>query len=185
MEPLGSDVSNFRTEKAYQVFVCCSDNHKAWQSLEIFLYGTVLEPFHIHIKETGVTEPNAIGFLKWQKAVKPSNLKVMLQLVLKFALGIYIQRIGDRHNDSTISDAGRFAFMDLFYGFKHPLYQELEYQDLKNKATYPEALKKQRQQNLTYSLSKDPGRCQGGDFMLEQKVNLFNMDGFNIKHNYL
>ena len=64
--------------------------------------------------------------------------------------------------------------MDLFYGFNHPLYQEIEYRDLKNKAIYPEEVKQQRLKNLSYSLSKEPGRCQGGDLMLEQKVRISN-----------
>ena len=75
-----------------------------------------------------------------------------VQLVFKFALGVYIQQTGDTNNDANISDAGRFAFSDLFYGFKHPLYQEIEHNDLKNKSIYPEGVKQQRIKYLTYSL---------------------------------
>ena len=173
MEPLGSDVLNFKSKDAYQVFINCKDNHKAWQSLEIFLHGTVLELIHLFVQETGTSKVDPLGFLKWQSTVTSATLKMMFQLVLKFALGIYVQRIGDRNNDSVISNAGRFAFLDLFYGFKHPLYQEIEYRDLKNKAIYPEEIKQQRIKNLSYSSSKEHGRCQGGDFMLEEKVSVF------------
>ena len=155
------------------MFVNCKDNHKAWQAFEIFLHGTVLEFIHMFVEEKGITNVDPLGFLKWQSETESATLRLMFQLVLKFGLGIYVQRIGDRHNDAAISDAGRFAFLDLFYGFNHPLYQEIEYRDLKNKAIYPDEVKRQRLKNLSYSLSKEPGRCQGGDFMLEQKVSFF------------
>ena len=76
---------------------------------------------HLYVQETGQKDPDV------------KHLKMMFQLVFKFALGIYIQRIGDRNNDAVVSDAGRFAFMDMFYGFRPPIYQEIEYSDLENK----------------------------------------------------
>ena len=118
------------------MFLNCKDNHKAWQAFEVFLHGTVLEFIHMFVEEEGITNIDPLGFLKWQSEAESAILKMMFQLVLKFGLGIYVQRIGDRHND-----AARFAFRDLFYGFNHPLYQEIEYRDLKNKAIYPEEVK--------------------------------------------
>ena len=155
---------------AYKCFVKGTQTHKAWQSLEIFLHGTMLELIELYCKESNVSTPNAIDFIQWQKCIVRPNLKLVTQLVLKYALGIYVERIGDRNNDYEISNAGRFAFMDMFYGFPHPQYQEIEYRDLHNKAVYPEEVKEQREKNLSYSTYSDPERCQGGDFMLEQKV---------------
>ena len=77
----------------------------------------------------------------------------MFQLVLTYALGIYIQRIGDRNNDTSVSDAGRYAFLDFFYGFQHPIYREIEYRDLRNKVIYPEPVLKQRYENLSFTTS--------------------------------
>ena len=40
---------------------------------------------------------------------------------------LLIQRIGDRNNDIEVSNAGRYKFFDVFFGFKHPIYREKEY----------------------------------------------------------
>lgn len=94
----------------------------------------------------------------------------MLQIVLTYSLGIYTQRVGDRNNDCQVSYAGRYAFGDWFYGFRHPLYREIEYRDLLSKSIMPEKVQNQLSQNLSFSNSKTPGRHQGGDFLLGQKV---------------
>ena len=109
-------------EKGIQVPVNCSDNHKAWQSLEIFLHGCTLELIHLYVKQTG-EDPNAMGFFKWQHNIKSATLRMMFDAILTFGLGIYAQRVGDRNNDTSISEAGRFAFLNWFYGFNHPFYQ--------------------------------------------------------------
>ena len=180
-QPLGTDVLNFKSDKAYKVFIGCKDNHKAWQTLEVFLHGTTLELIDIFVKERGISQLNAVNFLKWQKEdVKSANLKMMLQMVLRYTLGIYVQRIGDRNNNQSISDAGRYSFLNFFYGFNHPLYQEIEYRDLKNKTVYPEEIRLQRQNNLTFSSSTEPSRCQGGDFQLEEKVRVICLTFFII-----
>ena len=116
-----SRVLNFKSSKAYEFFIGCKDNHKAWESFEIFLHGTVLELIHLYSKETE-DNPNPLGFLEWQSKTKSATLKLLIQMTLHFALGIYIQRIGDRNNDISISDAGRYYFLSFFYGFNHPYY---------------------------------------------------------------
>ena len=176
------NVLNFKSKRAYEVFISCKDNHKAWQSLEIFLHGTVLELIHLYVQQTNVSNADPLDFLRWQSTVKSATLKMMFQFVFKFALGIYVQRVGDRNNNALISDAGQFVFSDLFYGFRHPLYQEIEYRDLKNKAIYPVEVKNQGAKNLTYSSSHEPSRCQGGDFMLEQKVNFHSFKFTHVSH---
>ena len=61
--------------------------------------------------------------------------------------------------------------MELFYGFNHPIYQEIEFRDLKQKCIMPEEIRIQRKQNLTYTISEGKGgKHQGGDFVLEGKV---------------
>ena len=54
------------------------------------------------VEEEGITNIDPLGFLKWQSEAESAILKMMFQLVLKFGLGIYVQRIGDRHNDASI-----------------------------------------------------------------------------------
>ena len=166
---LGNDVLNFKSPTAYKYFTEAKDNHKSWQAFKIFLHGLMLELIHtfsLQCKE----DIGPIGFLKWQRETTSGTMKLIFQLVLAYALGIYAQRVGDRNNDIHVSDAGRYAFIDWFYGFKHPIYREIQYQDLRNKALYPEEVKRQRSKNFSFSSTDIDARNQGGDFLLEQKV---------------
>ena len=170
MEPLGHDVLNFKSQSAYNYFISCSDTHKTWQAFEICTHGIVLELIHLYAESTRDSPLTAIGFLKWQRNSTSATLRMIFSLVLTYGLGIYTQRVGDRNNDATISNAGRYSFLDFFYGFNHPIYQEIEYRDLRNKIIYPPEIRAQLEENITFSNSTHPSRGQGGDFILEQKV---------------
>ena len=101
----------------------------------------------------------------------PNNTyHVVHQLVFNFALAIIITKTNDRHNDVKVDEAGRYKFMDLFFGFNHPIYQEIEYCDLRQKTVMPSEVLEQRNKNLTYTISEKEGKHQGGDFILEGKV---------------
>ena len=169
LEPLGREVLNFKSNKAYDFFIHAKDNHKAWESFEIFLFGTALEIIHVYLKNT-MNKPTALGFLKWQSQLKSATLKLMCQLIFTYGLGIYVQRVGDRNNDIKYSDAGRYSFFSWFYGFSHRIYRELEYRDLRNKVLYPEEVRAYRESNLTFATNSIDSRNQGGDFQLEQKI---------------
>ena len=54
--------------------------------------------------------------------------------------------------------------------FNHPIYQEIEYRDLRQKVIMRSIVKKQRTENLTYTISKNPNKHQGGNFILEGTV---------------
>ena len=60
-------------------------------------------------------------------------LKLVCELTLNIGLGIYRHRVGERNNDYRCSEAGRLKCIDMFFGFDHPIYREIEYSDLKNK----------------------------------------------------
>ncbi|XP_057303732.1 uncharacterized protein LOC130641092 [Hydractinia symbiolongicarpus] len=168
LEPLGRDILNFKSPKAYSFFKDCKDNHKAWEAFEVFLHGTMLELIYKYSQESD--NVSAMGFMQWQHKINAPTVKLLLQLVLTYGLGIYTQRVGDRNNDIIISDAGRYSFDDWFFGFNHPYYREIEYRDLQNKAIYPPQVKEQRDKNLSFSVTKTKGRNQGGDFLMEQKI---------------
>ncbi|XP_057295330.1 uncharacterized protein LOC130623821 [Hydractinia symbiolongicarpus] len=51
LEPLGRDILNFKSPKAYSFFKDCKDNHKAWEAFEVFLHGTMLEQFTNTLKK--------------------------------------------------------------------------------------------------------------------------------------
>ena len=56
---------------------------------------------------------------------------------------IYVQRIGDRNNDTALSEAGRYEFLDLFYAFNKPIYWKLGYGDFRNRVLHPEHIRNQ------------------------------------------
>ena len=112
-------------------------------------------------------QPTVDGFLNWN----PNNTyHVVRQLVFTYALAVMVNKLGDRNNNENIQTAGRYKFMELFYAFNHPIYQEIEYRDLRQKVIMPDEVRKQREENLTYTISKAPKKHQGGDFILEGKV---------------
>ena len=170
MQPLRSDILNFKTSKASSYFIECGDTHKAWQSFEVFMHGIVLELIHLYSKSSPGQELNAYGFFEWQKNCSSATLKLIFSFVLTYGFAMYCQKVGDRNNDVTVSDAGRYSFLDFFYGFNHPIYQEIEYRDLRVKAIYPEEIRRQLDENVTFSSSDLPNKGQGGDFLLEQKI---------------
>lgn len=172
-ELLGKEVLDFNTPKSYSYFINCKDTHKSWQALEIFLHGTSMELIQLYISSLDGTgaKPTPLGFMQWQAAVKSPTLKFVIQLTFTIALSVYVQRIGDRNNDVICSEAGRYKFLNMFYAFNHPIYREVEYNDLRQKALYPDALRKIRNENCTFS---NPGSLfqnnhEGGDFKLENK----------------
>ena len=59
--------------------------------------------------------------------------------------------------------------MPLFYGFKHPIYQEIKYRDLKDQIRYTEAIKEVLEQNMSFTSSLELNH-EGGDFCLENKI---------------
>ena len=40
LEPLGKEILKCDTQKSFDYFIHCKDNHKAWQAFDIFLNGT-------------------------------------------------------------------------------------------------------------------------------------------------
>ena len=174
-EILGKDVLNFNTPKAYSYFIDCKDTHKSWQSLEIFLHGTTMEMVHMYKATLGDGDlPTAMGFLDWQAetASESETFDFISQITLSVALAIYIQRVGDRNNDEEVSEAGRLKFMNMFYGFNHPIYREIEYNELRQKVCCPSPISELRKQNLTFSSSSSCPKAnhEGGDFKLENQI---------------
>ena len=53
--------------------------------------------------------------------------------------------------------------------FRHPIYQEIEYRDLKNRTLYPKEIKTVTDENMSFTTSLDLNH-EGGDFCLENKI---------------
>ena len=67
-------------------------------------------------------------------------------------------------------DAGRMKFLPFFYAFRHPIYQEVEYRDLANRAMYPDCIHDLVKLRSCYKTSELEMNHQGGDFCLENKI---------------
>ena len=171
---LGKDVLNFNTSKAFDYFISCKDTHKSWESLEIFLHGTAFEFIRMYIEQE--ENPTPHGFLIWERNVAEATQRFLLDFTFKIALSIYVQRIGDRNNDAEVSHAGRMTFLGMFFAFNHPVYREVEYNELRNHVITPKTVKKSRDRNHTFTESSGASEShQGGDFMLEQRVKRMKM----------
>ena len=170
LEPLGKDVLGFKSPKAYQYFVNAKDTHKAYQTLVVLLEGTASEMCSMYIKDNADSTISAQGFLEWCSYNCNETFNLIYQLIFNFALAIMVQKIGVRMNNHEVTDAGRMKFLPLFYAFNHPLYQEMEYRDLKNRAQYPASIKELLEQNCSFNTSTLPLNHQGGDFCLENKI---------------
>ena len=155
---LGNKVLKFSSPKAYDYFLNCKDNHKVWQSFAIILHGTIEEMIRLFLTEFN-GEVTILNFLEWIANTENNTLKLLSQLFLGYGLGIYIQRIGDRNNDIEVSNAGRYKFFDAFFGFKHPIYREVEYRKLRNKLLYPQPIKEMLDNNVTFSTTESMRKC--------------------------
>ena len=169
LEALGKEVLIFQSSKAYDYLLNCKDNHKVWQSFEVLLHGTIKEMIKLYLSESK-EQPSVLNFLQWTANMENNTLRALPQLSMGFGLGIYIQRVSDRNNDVTVSNAGRYKFFDLFFAFKHPIYREVEYRKFRNKILYPDCINNLLENNMTFSTNETDSKCQGGEFMLKEKI---------------
>ena len=80
--------------------------------------------------------------------------------------------MGERNNDNRCSEAGCLKYIDMFFGFNHSIYGEVEYSDHKNKFLYPDIVKQRWKINVSFSdfKSMQNANHQSGDFKLEENV---------------
>ena len=172
LEPLGKDVLGFSSDKAYSYFVNAKDTHKTFETLCVLLEGTSMEMVRLYVQENINCDYllSANEFLNWCSRNSNETFSLVYQLLLNFTLAIFIQKVGVRANNWKMIDAGRMKFLPFFYGFKHPIYQEVEYRDLFNRASYPEAIATFLEKHSCFNASKLELNHQGGDFCLENKT---------------
>ena len=142
---------------------------KLGRLFEISLHDTSKELIQMNFNST-CSYLSVIGFLVWITNTENATLKIISQLILGYGLSIYNQRIGSCNDDIFISDAGGCKFFDLLYAFKHLIYKEVGYSELRNKVLYPNEIYNLLSENILFSSSNNSGKWQGGDFVLEGKV---------------
>ena len=103
--------------------------------------------------------------MNWQSTVENPVLKLVCELALNIGLGIHLHRAGEQNNDYHC-EAGCLKYINMFFGFKHLIYQEVEYSDLKNKVLYPDIVKQRQKINVSFSdfKSMQNANHQSGDF---------------------
>ena len=79
LEPLGKEVLNFNSDKAYYYFVNAKDTHKSWQAIQVLLFGTTLKLLREYIRVEG-EQPSVLRFLEWQADQECNNLKLVSQV---------------------------------------------------------------------------------------------------------
>ena len=60
----------------------------------------------------------------------------------------------------------------MFFAFNHPIYREVEYNELRQKVIFPNEITELRKQNISFSTpGKDAkNNHEGGDFKLENQI---------------
>ena len=81
------------------------------------------------------------------------TFKLVFELIFNFCLAVYIQKLGVRSNDAKMIATARYKFMPLLFAFNHPIYQEIEYRDLKKQVLYPPEIKRFLDENMSKNLS--------------------------------
>ena len=171
MEPLGKEVLKFESKKAYDYFINAKDTHKSFQAITVLLFGATAELCYKFKQENQCNICTGEAFLGWiEEKNENKTFYLVSQLILNYAFAIYLQKQGVRCNDVKAIEAGRYKFLRMFYGFRHPIYQKVEYRDLRNRAFYLTDLKSTMDENLTFSKSNLNRNHQGGDFVLEEKI---------------
>ena len=121
LEPLGKEILKHNTQKSVDYFINFKDNRKAWQGFDIFLNGTITELIRMYCAKK-INTPTLIGFFNWQSTVENPVLKLVCELTRNIGLGTYIHRVGERNNDYCCSEAGHLKWIDMVFGFNHPIY---------------------------------------------------------------
>ena len=100
LKPLGKEVLHFSTQKAYNYFRSATDTHKTWQGLEVLLHGTACEMVELFIANTD-EEITSENIMTWAKTNSNKTFQLHFDLILTYALSIYVQKMSVRCNDKA------------------------------------------------------------------------------------
>ncbi len=164
------DLMGWKTEKAQKAAKSCTDNHKTWQLILIFYFGTMCElvrPYVISCKEQKI-DPTPEGFISYSKGRSDPNFCYMFEMVFRYCQGLLNLRMGVRRNNSNLVLSAKHMTKELFHGRVHPRYQDLELTDSFIRKIMPDQLRYFMAQNETMSRFGNPSTGQGYDFLLEE-----------------
>ncbi|XP_070548038.1 uncharacterized protein [Ptychodera flava] len=164
-----SNLMGFCSEKAQKYAKRCSDNHKAWELLEIFYLGSTDELLIPYVRSDLLKKqsPSVEGFMKFLKTVTDPNYIYLAEQIFTYCQAIINYRAGVRRNNSDVMMAGRIKFSPIFHARNHPKYMYIDIADTIDRVIYPQKLRDFISQNESVSVSGDHSRGEGMDFILE------------------
>jgi hypothetical protein len=95
------------------------------------------------------------------------NETTMFKIIFHYSLALYVFRAGVRRNNSDAILASRAVFSPLFFGLNMPFYMETYIRDSMIRVQCPSAVQEFIETNESYSVSGNPNKGEGGDFVLE------------------
>ena len=159
----------FSTPRALVCCKACTDHHKAWMILNIFLQSTMDEILstyigHCHLEKN---DPSVQGLYNYISASSDKNFRFMCDITFNYVLAIFVYRCGVRQNNHQYISASKTQFSKLFYGLNHTNYQEIIFLDMKTRVFSPPPIKEFLQKTESFSMSGNQSKGEGGDFILE------------------
>ena len=156
--------------------------HKSYESLLILLEGTTEEILWMYLQEATQHQYQigAESFTEWAYEIPYEIFNMIFPLIFNFVLAIHIQKNGVRANNSAMMQDGRYKFLPMFYGFRHLIYQELEYRELVNQAQCPNIVEEFLGKNMVNSSGLEMNH-QGGDFCFENQIKRLKLVALKVK----
>ncbi|XP_062568018.1 uncharacterized protein LOC134230270 [Saccostrea cucullata] len=171
---VGEDLAKmlgYRSPKALQACMDANDHHKAFQFLEILLFGTGDELLLPYVRQCLSTDgtPSAQGYFEWCCRVQDPNYKFLQEVIFTYTLSVYLFRAGVRRNNCEVIMAARLKFAPLYFGTNKYNYQQIEVLDSLMRVCAPAEVSKFINDNESLTQSGHPSKGEGCDFILESR----------------
>ena len=114
-------------------------------------------------------KPSFNDYYTWLQSVCDPNYIFMRHVIFTYLLSLFLFRAAVRRNNSEVMLSARTKFSPLFYGVNMTCYQEIAYRDLKMRTLAPADLIQYLKDNESFSISGNPSKGEGGDFVIENK----------------
>ena len=163
-------ILGFASDAAQTFIRNCGNHHVTWQIVRVTLESVSKELAVSYVRYCLTTneEITADGILEWISTAQNNNY-VLISKLCDLLLAVSVMRAGVRRNNSQAMLAGRQKVAPLFFIGPHHTYQRLIVRDMVQRAQLPPKLKQYVDDRTAFSVSGDPTRGEGGDFVLEGK----------------
>ena len=159
------------SESAQNAALNCYDNHKTWQLIAVFHFGTLLELLHPYVIQCLREEkkPTPQEFVYYAKRSEDPNFRFMFEMVSRYSQGIFNYRMGIRRNNSLLVQSAKHMTKEIFHGRRHPKYQEIEMVETFQRYVMPSEVREFCDKHESVSKYGNPSTGQGFDFVLEEE----------------